>query len=235
MKGKLYLIPSTLGDNAVNEVIPIKISEIINTIYLYIVENERTARRYLKKLGIIQPIDDLKLYLLDKHTSYEVMSNYLEPAESGMNIGVLSEAGCPAVADPGSEIVKLAHKKGIQVIPLVGPSSIILALMASGLNGQNFAFHGYLPIKKPDLIKKLRSLETRSLQEKQTQIFIETPYRNQQLIQDILTNCHPSTMLCIGADLTLESEYIQTRAVRDWKSNLPDFNKRPAIFLLQKY
>jgi len=234
MKGLLYLIPTTLGDNAVNDVIPFRVSQVINEIDYYIVENERSARRYLKKLGIIKEIDQLHFYVIDKH-NFQDVSAFLKPLEKGLNMGLLSEAGCPAVADPGSEVVKVAHQMNIRVIPLVGPSSIMLSLMASGLNGQSFAFHGYLPIKKDELTRKLKSLETRSQQEKQTQIFIETPYRNHVLLDELFSICHPNTMLTIACDLTLETEFVKTHSIKDWKTRKPDINKHPAIFLIHKF
>ncbi len=233
MKGRLFLIPSTLGNSHVDHVIPENIKTIISNIKHYIVENERTARRMLIKLGISVPIDELVFYLLDKHTKGSKIPDYLEIAKSE-DIGLLSEAGVPAVADPGSEIVSLAHEKKIKVIPLVGPSSILLALMASGLNGQNFAFVGYLPIKRPERIKKIKQLENRSYTEDQTQVFIEAPYRNNQLLNDILASCNTLTHLCIASEITTEKEFIKTNVIDYWQKNRPDLNKKPTIFILHQ-
>lgn len=233
MNGKLFLVPVTIGDTEVDHVIPPYVLNVIQNIRHYIVENERTARRMLIRLGIRTPVDDLRFYILNKHTSKEEISSFLDPINEE-DIGLLSEAGVPAVADPGSEIVAMAHRKSIRVIPLVGPSSILLALMASGLNGQNFAFNGYLPIHKAERNKKIRQLENRSATEEQSQIFIETPYRNNQLLQDILAVCTDQTLLCIAADISTENEFIRTQSVAAWKKGLPDINKRPAIYILQK-
>ncbi len=230
--GNLYLIPVTLGDSPVTSVLPEKVLDIIRHIDYYIVENVRTARRMLIKMGLQKPIDELTFFTLDKHTDRKEIDSFLAPAAQH-DIGLLSEAGVPGVADPGADIVKLAHQKNIRVIPLVGPSSIILAVMASGLNGQNFAFVGYLPVKKPERIHQIKELEKRSKLENQSQLFIETPYRNSQLLEDITSNCQPTTRLCIAADITLETEYIKTRTIKDWLKHLPQLHKRPAIFILQ--
>lgn len=232
MKGKLYLIPTTLGESQIDSVIPPHIKEIVNNIDFFIVENIRTVRRYLKKLDSSISIDDLTFYELNKHTSPNDINEYLKPTLEGKSIGLISEAGAPGVADPGADIVKLAHEAKIQVIPLVGPSSILLSLMASGMNGQNFAFVGYLPIKQPERIKQLQFLERRAQTENQTQIFIEAPYRNQKLLEDILKGCSSNTMLCIASDITLENEFIETKTISQWKKRVPDINKRPTIFLL---
>lgn len=234
MRGKFYLIPATLGDSKIEAVIPESVKNIVNSINHYIVENQRTARRYLKKLGIKTPIDNLDFYTLNKHTLPDEINNFLQPVFQGKNVGIISEAGCPGIADPGSEIVKLAHQKNIRIIPLTGPSSIFLALMASGMNGQNFAFVGYLPIKKPEKLKRIRFLENRSFAENQTQIFMEAPYRNQHLLNDILETCQNNTLLCLSVNITLEKEFIQTKTISDWKKNIPDINKMPTIFLLHK-
>jgi 16S rRNA (cytidine1402-2'-O)-methyltransferase len=235
MKGKIYLIPITLGPTLIEHVIPEYVKRIICTIDYYIVENVRTARRFLKKAGIQSSIDDLRFMILDKHTQPEEPEFFLLPIYKNKNIGIISEAGVPCIADPGAEIVRLAHAKNIQVIPLTGPSSIFLALMASGLNGQNFAFVGYLPVKSPDRIKKFRFLEKRSREENQSQIFMETPYRNQKLLEDLLKTCRPDTKLCIACDITFTREFIKTKTIQEWKANIPDINKRPAIFILQGY
>ncbi len=232
MKGKLYLIPTTLGETQVEKVIPAFVLDIINQITIYIVENVRTARRYLVKAGIKTPIDNLQFHVLDKHTTEAEFAQFLNEIEN-QHIGVMSEAGCPGVADPGAAIVELAHRKNIQVVPLVGPSSILLALMASGFNGQNFAFSGYIPVKKPERTKAILALEKRSLFEKQTQIVIETPYRNLQLLDDLIQTCNSKTRLCIACDITTDDEFIQTKTLADWKKIKPDLNKKPAIFLIQ--
>ncbi len=232
MKGKLYLIPTTLGESAIERVIPAYVLEVINQVTIYIVENVRTARRYLVKAGIKTPIDSLQFFVLDKHTNEAEFSTFLKDIEN-QPIGLMSEAGCPGIADPGAAIVELAHKKNIQVIPLVGPSSILLALMASGFNGQNFAFSGYIPVKKPERTKAILALEKRSLFEKQTQIVIETPYRNLQLLDDLIQTCNSKTRLCIACNISLDDEFIQTKTLADWKKKIPDLNKKPAIFLIQ--
>lgn len=234
MKGKLYLIPSTIGETTVDQVIPLFNRSVINKIRHYIVENERTARRSLIKMGIECAIDDLEFFVLNKHTKKEDIPEFLRKAETN-DLGLLSEAGVPAVADPGSEIVCLAHQKKIEVIPLVGPSSILLALMASGLNGQNFAFAGYLPVQKAERIHRIRQLEYRSKTENQTQLFIETPYRNNQLLEDILDVCTPATQLCIATDITTEDSFIKTKDIQVWKKKKPDLNKRPTIFILHRF
>lgn len=232
MKGNIYLIPTSIGDTKLDLVLPNSVFEIINQIDYYIVENIRTARRFLKKAGLKKEIDDLTFYTLNKYTKEEELSSYLAVIEEGKHVGIISEAGVPGVADPGADIVKIAHQKNYRSIPLVGPSSILLALMASGLNGQNFAFNGYLPINKPEKIKFIKKLEGRSKTEKQTQIFIEAPYRNMQLLNDFLEILQPSTQLCIACDITLEEEYIKTYTVQNWKQKkLPELHKKPAIFL----
>ncbi len=230
-KGKLYLIPTTMGDSEINKVLPTFNSELINNINYYIVENIRTARRFLSKSKIKNSIDDLEFFLLNKHTKYNELSSFLKPIYEGNDIGIMSEAGCPGIADPGSDIVKIAHEKNIDVIPLVGPSSILMALMASGMNGQNFAFKGYLPIDKNDRIKQLKNDEILSEKENQTQIYIETPYRNIQLITSIIKTLKASTRLCIATDISLNTEYIKTKTVKEWSRNVPNINKRPTIFL----
>lgn len=232
-KGKIYLIPTTLGENAQIEYsIPTFVSEIVNSIEHYVVENEKTARHYLKKLKIQRPLQELHLYPLNKFTPIEDIPGYLKPAHEGKSIGLISEAGCPGIADPGADIVKLAHEQGIKVVPLVGPSSILLALIASGLNGQNFAFHGYLPIEARERVKKIKELELYSRQHNQTQIFIETPYRNDKLFADIIASCNNETLLCLATDITLRTEQISTHPVIFWKKKKPVLNKRPAVFLI---
>ncbi len=235
MKAKIYLIPTTLGDSNINSVIPQEVIDIVNSTDYYIVENIKTVRRYLIKLGIKKKIDDLTFFTLNKHTSEQEYESFLKPIAENNNIGIISEAGTPGVADPGAEIVKLAHQKNIDVVPLVGPSSILLSVMASGLNGQNFAFVGYLPIKNPIRSRKIKDLEKRSKIENQTQLFIETPYRNNNLLKDLTNSCSSETMLCIATDITLESEFIKTKTIQEWKKNLPNINKRPTIFLIHRY
>lgn len=234
METALYLLPVTLGDTPVEKVLPSYNADIIRNIKHYIVEDIRSARRFLKKVDRNIDIDSLTFYPLNKHTSPESISGYLKPLMEGAAMGVISEAGCPAVADPGADVVAIAQRKKLKVVPLVGPSSIILSVMASGFNGQSFAFHGYLPIEPGDRIKKLKALEQRIYAENQTQLFIETPYRNHKMIEDILHNCRPQTKLCIAANITCEGEYIQTRTVKDWNGHIPDLSKIPCIFLLYK-
>jgi 16S rRNA (cytidine1402-2'-O)-methyltransferase len=230
----LYLIPTTLGDSALEKVLPSENTTVIKNIRHYMVEDIRTARRFLKKVDRNINIEELTFFELNEHTDLKQIEEYFQPLLDGSSMGIISEAGCPGVADPGAEAVRVAHEKGIRVIPLVGPSSILLSLMASGMNGQNFLFHGYLPVKPADRIKAIKDLEKRSGLEKQTQIFIETPYRNLNLFKDLVSNLHPQTRLCITADLTLESEYIKTLTVQNWKKQSPDINKKPAIFLIYK-
>ena len=231
---KIYLIPVTLGESSVEKVIPSDIKTIVSGIKFFIVENIRSARRFLKKINPEINIDELDFKELNEHTPARGIEQFLEPLAKGADIGIISEAGCPGVADPGADVVKIAHQKGFTVVPLVGPSSILLSLMASGMNGQNFAFIGYLPVKPVDRNKAIRELEKRSFSERQTQIFIETPYRNNKLIDDLLANCQSQTRLCIAADITLDTEMIKTATIADWKKTKPDINKRPTIFLLQK-
>jgi 16S rRNA (cytidine1402-2'-O)-methyltransferase len=231
---KLFLIPTTLGDTTIERVLPPDLMKLISSIPVFIVENIRTARRFLKKVNPAIVIDNLTFFELNQHTDKKEISRFLEPIQKGIDIGIISEAGCPAVADPGAEVVKIAHTKNIQVVPLVGPSSILLALMASGMSGQNFAFNGYLPIKDPEKSNQIKLLERRMQTEGQTQIFIETPYRNAQLLNDLLKNCDPQTMLCIAADITLDTEFILAKPVSYWKNHIPDIQKRPAIFMIGK-
>ncbi len=231
-KGKLYLIPSPLGDNQPSEVLPNMVFETIGRIRTYVVEEVRTARRFLSRAGLKGKIDTLEFHELNEHTSSEQIEDYLGLFERGEDIGLISEAGLPAVADPGAQLVALCHKRGIEVVPLVGPSSLMLALMASGLNGQSFAFCGYIPAKSDERKSRLKVLEKVSSQLNQTQIIIETPYRNDSLLSDILSVCNPSTRLCIAADITLPTAYIRTASIGDWKKNVPAIGKRPCVFLL---
>jgi len=231
---KLYLIPTTLGDSNIESVIPNDISLIVKGIQHFIVENIRTARRYLKKIDPSINIDDLNFNELNEHTDKKVLEEFLKPLYDGFDVGIISEAGCPGIADPGADVVKLAHEKNIRVVPLVGPSSILLSLIGSGMNGQNFAFIGYIPVKQTERINAIREIEKRSGIEKQTQIFIEAPYRNTKLLEDLINTLNNQTRLCIAVDLTLETEYIKTQTIASWKKALPDINKRPAIFLIYK-
>ena len=233
-KGKLYLIPTQLGDNAPLEVLPISVKKIIEAVDEYIVENEKTARRFIKKVSSGKSQASLKIHLLNKFTQETELPAYLNSCLEGKNIGLLSEAGCPGVADPGAEVVKIAHQKNIQVVPLVGPSSILLALMSSGMNGQSFAFKGYLPIDKSERKGALKTLERISLKENQSQIFIETPYRNNKMLEDIISCLQADTRLCVACDITLPTEYIKTKTVEEWKHEKVDLHKRPAIFIIQK-
>lgn len=234
MKGKLYLIPTTLGENEPLEVMPYSVRKTVELIDHYIVENEKSARRFIKKITPKKSQPSLVLMKLDKYADELETRTYLDACEQGISVGLLSEAGVPAVADPGATIVKLAHEKGIQVVPLVGPSSILLALMASGMNGQNFAFNGYLPIDKADRKKAIKELERLSKDRNQSQIFIETPYRNEKMFTDLKATLTPGTRLCIAADITLPDEYIRTYTIADWKKQQPDLHKRPTIFIIQK-
>ena len=234
MDTALYLLPVTLGDTELNTVLPAYNIEIIQGIKHFIVEDVRSARRFLKKVDREFDIDSLSFYPLNKHTSAEDISGYLEPLLAGESMGVISEAGCPAVADPGADVVAIAQRKNLKVVPLVGPSSIILSVMGSGFNGQSFAFHGYLPIEPGERVKRIKQLEQRIYSENQTQLFIETPYRNHKMVDDLLQNCRPQTKLCIAANLTCEGEYIKTRAISEWKGKVPDLSKIPCIFLLYK-
>ena len=234
MDTALYLLPVTLGDTELNTVLPAYNIEIIQGIKHFIVEDVRSARRFLKKVDREFDIDSLSFYPLNKHTSAEDISGYLKPLLAGQSMGVISEAGCPAVADPGADVVAIAQRKNLKVVPLVGPSSIILSVMGSGFNGQSFAFHGYLPIEPGERVKRIKQLEQRIYSENQTQLFIETPYRNHKMIDDLLQNCRPQTKLCIAANLTCEGEYIKTRAISEWKGKVPDLSKILCIFLLYK-
>lgn len=234
METALYLLPVTLGDTPVEQVLPAYNKEIILGIKHFIVEDVRSARRFLKKVEASINIDELTFYPLNKHTSPDDLLGYLKPLQEGHSMGVISEAGCPAVADPGADVVAMAQRKNLKVVPLVGPSSIILSVMGSGFNGQSFAFHGYLPIEAADRIKRLKELEGRIYSENQTQLFIETPYRNNKMMEDIVKTCRPQTKLCIAANITCEGEYIHTKTIREWKGHLPDLTKVPCIFLIYK-
>lgn len=232
-KGKLLLIPVPLGDGPMEYALVPGLQAAIADMQEFIVENEKTARRFLKKMGIRTPLNDLRLRVYGKRSHPADLDHFLRPALEGVDIGLLSEAGCPAIADPGADVVRKAHEKGIQVVPYVGPNSIILSLMASGFNGQQFAFHGYLPIPRAERVRKIQDLERASRKLNQTQIFIETPFRNNQLLEDLLGTCQAATGLSVSCDLTLATEFIASRPVAAWKKqNLPDLHKRPAVFLL---
>lgn len=234
MEAALYLLPTSLGNTPIEKVLPAYNKEVILGIKHFIVEEVRTARRFLKKVDSSINIDELTFYPLNKHTSPEEISGYLKPLLAGSPMGVISEAGCPAVADPGADIVAIAQRKNLKVVPLIGPSSIILSVMGSGFNGQSFAFHGYLPIEPAARAKRIKELEQRIYSENQTQLFIETPYRNQKMMEDLLHNCRPQTKLCIAANITCEGEYIKTKSIKEWKGHLPEINKIPCIFLIYK-
>lgn len=231
-KGRLFLIPSALGGDSAANVWPPGNLDRIRHIRTFVVENVRSARRFLRMAGFMANFGDIRFLLLNKHTTETELGRYLDPASEGMDIGLLSEAGNPCVADPGQSIVSLAHKKGILVVPLVGASAILLGLVASGFSGQRFAFHGYLPIHKGERQKAIRELERQAYAGDQTQIFMETPFRNNALMEDLLLVCRPETLLCVACDLSLPGEYIRTHSVEQWKKKLPDLHKRTSIFLI---
>lgn len=229
----LYLIPTPLADDTAPQVLPPTISEVVAATDAYFVENLRTARRFITELKTGRVIDETTIHLLDKDTPQaDTRKQIQELMERKRNAGVLSEAGCPGVADPGAVVVGMAHKLGWKVVPLVGPSSILLALMASGLNGQSFVFHGYLPIDRNDRGRALRFMEKEAQQRFQTQIFMETPYRNNQLMGDIIAHCQPETRVCVACNITAPDAFVQTKTIREWKSQLPDLHKKPTVFLL---
>lgn len=230
----LYLIPTSLGDCSFDRILPVYNTEVVTALRYFIVEDLRTARRFLKKANPEIDIDELTFFLLNQHTTPEELSSFLLPMLKGIDMGVLSEAGCPAIADPGADVVAMAQKHDFTVVPMIGPSSILLSLMASGFNGQSFAFVGYLPIQPADRSKMLKKLEARAYAESQSQIFIETPYRNMKMLDEILNTCQPNTRLCIAVDITLPTEFIKTKTIKEWKGQLPDLNKRPCIFLIYK-
>lgn len=231
-KGKLFLIPNVLGENSIERVICAEIKATIQNLDEFIVENSKIARRYLRDLGTPIPLNDLIFHELNKRTIETEANQFLNAILKGKNLGLISDAGCPGIADPGAKIVALAHQMGIEVVPLVGPSSIFLALMASGFNGQSFAFHGYLPIEKNARKKRLLQLEKNAKQFNQSQIFIETPYRNNQLIESILQICQNQTKLCIACNLTLENQFIQSKFISEWRKIKLSFHKQPCVFLL---
>lgn len=230
--GTLYLIPTPLGDSALDGVLPAGVRSVAARLDTFIVEHAKTARAFLKQVGTQTPLQQLTLLELSEHTQPAELDALIAPLLAGQDVGLVSEAGCPAVADPGANLVRLAHRKGIRVVPLVGPSSIMLALMASGLNGQRFAFHGYLPVDKAERKKKLIELEAASRQQDETQVFIETPYRNQALLAAITEACGADTELCVASELTTAAERISTKTVAQWKKALPALDRQPTVFLL---
>lgn len=235
MEIALYLIPVTLGSTEIEQVLPSYNHDVIMGIRHFIVENIRSARRFLRQVDREFPIDDSVFYEMGKHADERLFSQYLQPLRDGKPMGVISEAGCPAVADPGADVVAIAQRQNLRVIPLVGPSSMIMAVMGSGLNGQSFAFNGYLPVDPQDKAKKLKALETRAWNEHQTQLFIETPYRNLKMFQALVQTLRPQTRMCIAAGITTTDEYIHTHTIAEWKKiELPDLSKVPAIFLINK-
>lgn len=233
-KGSLFLIPTTLGDNAPLEVLPISVKKVVEDVSIFIVENEKSARRFIKKISPKKPQPSLELFLLNKFTQPIELPEFLEPCLKGKDVGLLSEAGCPGVADPGADVVKLAHEKDIRVVPLVGPSSILMAIMSSGLNGQRFAFNGYLPIDKNERKKEIKRLERLSFEQNQSQIFIETPYRNNKMLEDICATVAPDTNVCVACDITLPTEFIKTLPAKAWAKKIVDLHKRPTIFIIHK-
>lgn len=235
MEKALYLIPVTLGETEINQVLPSYNHDIIVNIKHFIVENIRSARRFLKKVEKSIDIDELTFYELNRHTDRKIIGEYLTPLKAGESVGIISEAGCPAIADPGADVVAIAQKQGIKVVPLVGPSSIIMSVMGSGFNGQSFAFNGYLPVEVPQRIKALKKLENKVYNEDQTQLFIETPYRNGKMFETIINTLRPDTKLCVAAGITCPEEYIKTKTIAQWKKDpLPEMGKIPAIFLIYK-
>ena len=232
-KGILYLIPTPIGDNSSFEVLPISVKKIVEELKYFIVENEKIARRFIKKIIPGKNQEELILFPLNKFTTQEELNSYLRPCLEGISMGLLSDAGCPGIADPGAVIVSKAHKLGITVKPHIGPSSIILAMMSSGMNGQNFAFNGYLPVDKKQRTQSLIKYQRHSYKEEQAQLFIETPYRSDTLFAEMIKVLDPNTRLCVACDLSLLSEYIKTQSVLEWKKSRPNLNKRPCIFILQ--
>jgi 16S rRNA (cytidine1402-2'-O)-methyltransferase len=233
-KGTLFLIPTVLAEDTAQQVICRQVAEVTAQLKYFLVENARTARRYIKSIAPSQTIEELQITVIDKNSSDAELTAALKPLLAGQDAGVISEAGCPGVADPGAELARLAHQHGVKVVPLVGPSAILMGLMASGFNGQSFAFHGYLPIEKRDRIGALKNLEKEMALKDQTQIFMETPYRNRQMIDDLLQHLNKDTKLCIGANISGPTEFIKTLRVADWKGKVPDLHKQPAVFLIYK-
>jgi 16S rRNA (cytidine1402-2'-O)-methyltransferase len=231
--GTLYLIPVTLGDDNITKVLPPEVISIAQQLDIFVVENEKTARHFLSTIKTKKPVRELQLLTLNEHTVDKELPALLQPLLAGVDVGLMSEAGCPGIADPGAKLAELAHRKGIRVMPLVGPSSILLSLMASGFNGQRFTFLGYIPADKAARIQRLKEIEKISNKHHETQIFIETPYRNQHLLEDILAHCSHTTRLCVACNITLEDELIVSKTIAEWnKSPLPDLHKKPTVFLL---
>jgi 16S rRNA (cytidine1402-2'-O)-methyltransferase len=233
-KGTLYLIPTVLAEDTAKEVIPPQVINCVAALDYFLVENARTARRFVKTISPEKVIEQLQFTVVDKDTPANEVKKALQPILDGKDGGVISEAGCPGIADPGAELAKYAHQSGIKVVPLVGPSAILLALMGSGFNGQSFAFHGYIPIDKKQRFQAIRNLEAEMLKRDQTQIFMETPYRNNQLLSDLMNTLSPGTRLCIAANITAPDELLQTKTVAEWKQKLPDLHKIPTVFLIYK-
>lgn len=232
-KGSVYLIPTTLGDTNPLEVLPLMVRKAIEEIDYYIVENEKAARRSIKRIAPGKSQPDLHFKLINKYTDPSELVDYLAPCHRGLDIGIISDAGCPGIADPGAAVVAMAHEQDIRVVPLVGPSSILLAMMASGMNGQQFCFNGYLPIDKRERKQTIKALEKQSKENNQAQLFIETPYRNMQLMEALLSTLTGECRLCVAADITLPTAYIKTKTVNEWKKNKVDLHKRPTLFIIQ--
>lgn len=233
-KGNLYLIPVTLGDSNPADVLPQTVYRSIELLSVFVVENSKDSRKFIKAVNPEKKQSELVLFELNKHTDTKEISSFIQPMLEGKDMGLMSDAGCPGVADPGAVVVKMAHEKGIKVIPLVGPSSILMSMMASGMNGQSFTFNGYLPIDKSEKKNALKNLEKWSFERNQSQLFIETPYRNNQIVEDMLQILNPQTRLCIACDISLPTEFIQTKAIALWKKSKPDLHKRPCIFIIHK-
>ncbi len=234
LKGNLYLIPTRLGENSPLEVLPISVKKVIGVVNDYIMENEKVGRAYIKRILPNKSQQALQIQLINKFTNEIERKDHLNPCLAGRHMGLLSDAGCPGIADPGADIVAMAHEKGIKVIPMVGPSSILMAMMSSGLNGQNFAFNGYLPIDASERKKAIKALERRSKELGQSQIFMETPYRNDKMLHTLRSTLSPETMLCVATDITLPTEMIVTKRIADWKDKVLNLHKRPTIFILHK-
>lgn len=235
MSAKLYLIPTLLGNDDYQRSLPEYNLRIVDSIQIFVVENEKSARKFIKTILPQKKQSELEIHILNKHTSDEELFELSKLFKRQQPIGILSEAGLPAVADPGARLVRLAHQQNVQVIPLVGPSSILLALMASGMNGQQFKFHGYLPIDKLQRKKAIQKMESESRAQKCAMIFMETPYRNNQLVEDLTKFCQGSTRLCVAANITLNDEFILTQTIKEWAQKKTDFHKKPAIFVLESY
>lgn len=231
--GTLYMIPVTLGDDRLSDVLPQEVMALTRKLDHFVVENEKSARRFLSSLKTEKPVREINMQLLNEHTEAKDIPALLSPLLAGHDVGMLSEAGSPGIADPGAALAEAAHRRGIRVSPLVGPSSILLSLMASGFNGQQFTFLGYLPSDKNARITKLKEIEKRSQQRKETQIFIETPYRNQHMLEDILAHCGDATKLCVASNISLENELIISKPIAEWKKMGPlDLQKQPTVFLI---